>query len=552
MGRFDRLFGFDKPYDEFELLETESGAPDRSNNEEAGDADNEGTKDDASPYLDFTSIDETENCIRRIFCADVNGDLIIRRFHICSDQPAMIVYMSGMVNEDRINDFILRPLMKTDRTLLLKRRALRRNLDDVIGLLINEAVEIGEVKPEKDTDKVISAVLDGMTALFVAGCSGCIVLETHGYETRAVSAAENEKTVLGPKESFTENIKVNVSMIRRAVKKADLVSEMIPSGANNGVRIAMIYRKGVTNESLVNEVRSRIGRLRPNAVTGSGIIEQLIEERSILPVPRVLSTERPDRASSHIMNGRVCLIIEGSPLALIVPVTLFSLMNSPEDVYMRRSLGSLVRLVRYAGALISILLPGYFLSLALYHQGGLTTEVLSTVITSRKMVFEPIAVEMILLLLVFLLIREAGLRVPGSIGQAIGIIGGLIMGQAAVAANLASSVVLIIVALSGLGNFCIADYSTQISASYFRLAAVIAAWIGGLVGMVAAVLAAVALLAGTKSFGVPFLSPYSPRTKEKRPLILRGRIGNTEKADDYANVENERKHNAGRIERKPN
>lgn len=142
--------------------------------------------------------------------------------------------------------------------------------------------------------------------------------------------------------------------------------------------------------------------------------------------------------------------------------------------------------MRYAGILISLLLPGYFVALALYHQGLLSTEVLSTVIQSRKMVFEPLPFEMLLLLFVFQLIREAGMRVPGSIGQAIGVIGGLILGQAAVAANLASSVMLIIVALSGLGNFCVPDYSTQIAASYFRIAFVIAAWLGGLLGLAAA------------------------------------------------------------------
>ena len=236
------------------------------------------------------------------------------------------------------------------------------------------------------------------------------------------------------------------------------------------------------------------------------------------------------------MRGSVALIADGSPFAIIVPITLASLMSSPEDVYLRKPLGDVIRIVRYIGVLLSLLLPGYFIALALYHQGLLSNEVLNTVIQSRQMVFLPIAAEMVMLLLVFQLIREAGMRVPGSIGQAIGIIGGLILGQAAVAANLASSVILIVVAVSGLGNFCIPDHSSQIAASYFRIAFVIAAWLAGLLGLTCAFVIFIAYLANLKSFGVPFLAPYAPKTYNKRPFILRGRIGMHHRAEDYMNT----------------
>ena len=232
----------------------------------------------------------------------------------------------------------------------------------------------------------------------------------------------------------------------------------------------------------------------------------------------------------------MAVLLDGSPFANIMPTTLFTLMSSSEDVYLRQMQGTVVRLVRYIGALISILLPGYFLSLVLYHQGMMSTEALSTVVASRKMVFAPMGLELLFLLLVFQLIREAGLRVPGSIGQAIGIIGGLILGQAAVSANLASSVMLIVVALSGLGSFCIPDYATQISASYIRAAFVIAAWIGVLLGMSCMLVAFFALMASLKSFGIPFLTPASPKTYSKRPAIVRGRITMHAKTDDYINT----------------
>ncbi len=522
--KLSALTAFDKAYDEFELTETEPGSPD-----EPYGMRSPGRVDAASGDLGRVSgsIKKNKKRLSELFRTDINGDVILRGFCTGGGQSMLIAYMNGMADDSKINEFILKPLMEYEGS--------ERGLD---GLTEN-TVRISEVRLEKDMGEAVLAIMDGLTVLFAEGDGSCAVLETHGYEKRAVSAAENEKVVLGPKESFTESFRTNVTLLRRIIHTDDLTVESRMSGGRNNTRLALIYREGFTNEKLIKEVRRRLDGIDVDTPLTSGILEQLIEKHSLFPVPRILSTERPDRAASHIMQGRVCLIVEGSPFALVLPITFFSLMNSPEDVYMRRPLGTVLRVVRYIGAAVSVMIPGYFLALALYHQGILTTEVLSTVIASRKMVFEPIGVEILLLLIIFQMIREAGQRVPGSIGQAIGIIGGLIMGQAAVTAHLASSVVLIIVAASGLGNFCIPDYSTQIAASWVRLAMLLAAWLGGLAGMVAASLLTVCLLADMKSFGVPFLSPFAPKTRSKRPLILRGAIGLKGSADDYMNTESE-------------
>lgn len=517
-----KIFRFDKGDDGFELLESERGEPDpfRSWREKKND-----TAGEDEPFP--KGVDEAYEKWKYMFHTDINKDLILRRFSVGGSRKALVVYMNGMASDDKINEFILKPLMTAEAT--------------DTETLVSSVIRIGEITPSSDPKEIKNGVMDGLTALFLDGDGSCLMLETHGYEKRSIGAAENEQVVRGPKESFTESFKTNVTLLRRILHVEDLVVETRAAGSGNNVKLAIVYRSSMTNRSLVNEVKRRLARADLKTVTSSGIIEQLIEDSGLFPLPQILSTERPDRAASHVNEGRVCLIVEGSPYALVMPITFFTLMNSPEDVYMRRPLGTLLRIVRYTGALISVLLPGYFLALALYHQGMLTTEVLSTVIASRRMVFEPIGAEMILLLLIFQMIREAGLRVPGGIGQAIGIIGGLIMGQAAVAAHLASSVVLIIVAVSGLGNFCIPDYSTQIAAAYFRIAMVIAAWLAGLVGMLSASLFTVMLLAGMKSFGVPYLAPFAPRTYSKSPLVLRGRIDTHRRADDYLNTRGDEK-----------
>lgn len=525
-----RFLRFEDAEERFELTEREPGAP----TAKAGFPDTEAEPDPDEGRGIPQSVDKVHDLLKARFRADVNKDVILRRFLIGGKRPALIVYMNGMADDSKINDFILRPLMRS--------KAPHRPL----SALAEDTVEIGETSMKDDMAQIKLDIMDGVTVLFADGERNALCMETRGYEKRSVGETSNEKTVRGPKESFTESFRTNITLIRRIVHTDDLVAEYRMSGGGNNTRVAIVYREGFADPRLVNEVKKRLTKVETAAVTSSGITEQFIEDSGLSPIPQTLSTERPDRAASHIMQGRVCLIVEGSPDALIMPVTLFTLMNSPEDAYMRRPLGTVLRLVRYAGAIASVLLPGYFLALALYHQGILSTEVLSTVIASRRMVFEPIGVEILLLLLIFQMIREAGLRVPGDIGQAIGIIGGLIMGQAAVAAHLASSVVLIIVAVSGLGNFCIPDHSTQIAAAYLRAANVIAAWIGGLLGLCAVSILTTGLLAGLKSFGVPFLAPIAPKTYAKRSLVVRGRIGAYRRADDYANTSDDERVKNGK------
>ena len=511
MGIFGRILrsipGFSARDGRFELLERERGslenAEKRRSEAELGD--------ERAPVPVPRSVLEAEKLLKGEEFFGNDPDLITREFTVGGRLPALIVYMNGLASDAKINEFLLRPLMRVgDRELSAEH-------------LIESVIEIAEVKRGRDMDPAVSGVLEGMTALFFEGAGEYLLLETRGAEKRAVGSAENEKTVRGSKAAFTEDMRTNITLIRRGIKKADLTVKLLPSGAKDGGGAAIVYREGFTSKALIAEVEKRLFSASPR-ITASGVAEQLMEDAPLMPVPQTLVTERPDRVVSHIMNGRVCVLAEGSPEAVVVPATLASLMNSPEDVYLKRPLGTLLRLVRYVGALVSVVLPGYFLALALYHQGLMTTEVLGTVIASRRMVFEPIGAEMLLLLFIFQLIREAGLRVPGGIGQAIGIIGGLIMGQAAVSAHLASSVVLIVVAGAGLGNFCIPDHSLQLAAAYLRLAAVAAAWLGGLLGLTAVFLLALLRLAGLKSFGMPFLSPLAPKTFSDRPPIFRGPI----------------------------
>ena len=519
------LFTFDIPDGEFELLETEQGEPGywggwRERVRER--------KPDDAPDDIADTVAQNRARLSSELRGEINTDLILRQFRIGGRVTALAAFLNGMVDEDQINDFILKPSMRGGC------------LDAADGALIPFVTEnvfaMQEVELSRSWQAMKTAVEEGRTAVFLDGETQCVLMDTRGYASRSVDKPANESVILGPHEGFTENIRTNVTLLRRIIKTDDFVVEFRKSGGRNNNRIAIAYREGVANRTLVNEVKRRFARIDTLMVLSIGTLEQLTESHPFSPLPQSLSTERPDRVAAHIMQGHVAVLCEGSPLCNVMPATLFAIMSSGEDAYLRQPVGAIVRVIRYLGAFLSIIMPAYFLALSLHHQGMLSSEVLSTVIASRNMVFLPIAVEMIFLLLLFQLLREATVSAPGAMGQSIGIIGGLLLGQAAVSANIVSKVVLIVVALAGLGNFTIPDYSTQLAASYYRIGLVVAAWLGGLLALFAAVLITVATLAGLKSYGVPFLSPVSPKTYAKGPVFVRGRVTMHTRPEDTMNT----------------
>ncbi len=518
-------FGFDEGSTEFELLETEQGRPQTF----AGGWPEQPPAPVQEQGECTSSVEENEKRLRREYRADINPDILLRRFFLGGKLLCLVACINGMADGEQISDFILRQGMRPGCMDAAKEGELAQ-------YAIDHIFAMQEAETCTKWSEIKTAISEGRTAVFIQGDHNAVLMDTRGFERRSVDTAQNEKVIRGPQEGFNENLRTNVTLLRRIIKTDDFICEFRDAGGSNKTRIVIAYREGVANQGLLQEVKRRLAKVDTRMVLSDGTLEQLTEAHTLSPIPQVLATERPDRVAAHVMQGHVAVLVEGSPYANVMPATIFTLMATSEDAYLRQPLGSVLRLVRYVGAALSILLPGYFLALALYHQGMLSTEVVTTLISSRQMVFLPLGAEMLFLLWVFQLLREAGMRVPGAIGQAIGIIGGLILGQAAVSANMVSTVVLIIVALTGLGSFTIPDYSSQLAAGYFRLALVIAAWFGGLLGVFCTTLLLTAWMASMKSFGVPFFAPVAPKTYSKRPAILRGKVRAHQRAEDYMNT----------------
>ena len=514
---------FDEPDGRFELLETEPGEPSFFHGRKR------------APIIETPdergiprSLQESRRRLETAFLHEVNTDLILRDFRFCGSVNALAVFMNGMADGTGISDFILKRAMESP---------LPKGSRGLIDYALREVFSLQEAEKTDRWSQVEGAVLEGRTAVLLEGAREAILLDTRGYACRGVGTAQNESTVVGPQEAFHENLRISIILLRRMVRRADFVCEFRKMGSKNDGKLALCYLGSVCNESLLAEVKQRLARVRTDLLLSAGTLGQRIEDRPWSPVPQTLLTERPDRAAAALMAGKVVILVEGSPQALILPVTLSGLLLTAEDSYLRRPAGSILRFVRLFGAAVSVFMPAYFLALAYHHQGLLSSDILSTVISSRKLVFLPMGAEMVFLLTVFQLVREAGVRVPGSVGQTVGIIGGLILGQAAVSANFVSTVALIIVALTGLGNFVIPNYDLQIAVAHYRVALCLLALLGGLLGLACGIMVALILLADQKSFGVPFLAPYAPKTVAREPLLFRGDIRGQGRTQDDLNGE---------------
>ena len=531
---------FDEPYEEFELLETEQGAPKnvfqkpRKKNRRApapgGETVCAQAKLDPNERLS-ASLEKNLSVMKKAFCAEKNPDCIFRTFRVGGAIEACAVYLTGMADAELINEFVLRQAMLEENLPPKGQKTAEFFSENVIA--------ISDVKQCVRFCNLIEEVLNGSTALFFEGDDVALAVETPGYERRSVQEATVEKIIRGPQEAFTENLRTNITLVRRIVRTTDLRCEFHPLGGENNLRCALVYRDGVTNESLLREVKKRLGKLNMRYMVGEGLLQQLLEERKYAPVSQVLSTERPDRVAAFVMRGHVALICDGSPFVCVLPVTLGILVNTPEDVYLRPVFGTLSRFIRYAGILMSLFLPALYVSLIMYHPDLLPIEIINTILESRRMVSLPIYLEIIFMLFLFQLMRESGVRVPGAMGQTVSIIGGLIMGQASVDAHLISSMALIVIALTGLGSYTIPMYSMQYTAIVFRLIFIFAAAVAGLAGIVIAAVISLGYFCSLKSFGVPMLAPFAPKTYNASPFVIRRVLDPGFGEDDTVNAQTE-------------
>ena len=424
-----------------------------------------------------------------------------------------LVFLDGMAGRGDIDRFILEPCQR--RTSALPEGEARADELAESVLCVDDAEKIALV------GEAVEAILDGKSVLLIDGCPCALALETRAYEKRGVGRTNSESVVQGPQEAFVENLKTNVSIMRRLVRSEMLIGESLKVGTKLPTQATLMYLRGVARGETVDLIRRRIQSLTATRCPGTGYLQQLIEDHPLSLFPQMLQTERPDRVAAALADGQIALFVDGSPYALIAPITLFHLLNASDDTFMRWQYGTFVRVIRLMGALMSLLLPGIYVAVTLFHVHLIPLNLLTSIAETRARVPFSVLIEVVFMELSFYLINEAGTRIPNQLGSALGIVGALILGQAAVEASIISPILILVISLTGLGGYAIPNYGLSVGVQIARMAFVV---LGGLLGIYGLVLG-VALMTGSlsrmESFGEKYLAPVAPHYPHNSDIAVR-------------------------------
>ncbi|MGD0153948.1 MAG: spore germination protein [Thermacetogeniaceae bacterium] len=477
------------------------------------------------------------SAIKERFNVPTNSDVMIREFDIIVGKKAIaafMIYYDGMVDRKVVNDDLLLPLM------LLSNLDIKSDEARVPAYIRSHLLTHNQIKVVSALDQVVGEINFGGVGIFVDGMDSAFTADVKGFEHRTVERPNTEMVIRGPQEGFTETIRVNTALIRKRLKDEDLIVEDVLVGLRSKTPCAIMYIRDIANDSIVAEVRRRLKSIQSDYIHDSGEIEQFIEESTFLTSPHMVATERPDRVAALLTEGRVAVIVHGSPFALVMPTTAFELVHSPEDHYVRVPYANLLRAVRILAMTVALLLPGLYIAITNFHQGMLPTGLLLSIEAARERVPFPSLVEILIMEVSFELIREAGIRIPGTIGPTLGIIGALILGQAAVAASIVSPILIIVVAITGIGSFAIPNFSYAYSFRILRFGYIILGALAGFLGISLGLFLHGMTLVTSKSFGVPFMAPFAPRTAgDLGDVVFKEPIWKQERRPDYLEPKDE-------------
>lgn len=472
--------------------------------------------------------------IKQTYKIPNNSDMVNREFNITVKNKVLkgfIVFIDGMTDRNSISRSILQPLM------LLSNLDIREEIKDIGEFIYNRLLPFNQITKVDNYKELIRNINFGGCAVFIEGLDYAYAADVKSWEHRGVDSPKSETVIRGPQEAFNEQIRANTALVRKILKDKDLMVEGTTIGKRSHTPCAVMYIKDIANESLVQEVLKRVKNIDVDYIFDTGELEQLIEDSTFISAPQIIATERPDRVAIMLAQGNIAVTMDGSPFVLVMPATVTEFLHTTEDNNIRYPYVNFIRIIRIIGVIIALLLPGLYIAVTNFHQEMIPTNLLFAIEASRENVPFPSVVELLLMEFSFELIREAGIRIPGAIGSTIGIVGGLILGQAAVSANLVSPIMIIIVAITALGSFAIPSFSMSFSIRLIRFAYIILGATAGFLGVALGLTINALILAGSKSFGVPFLVPFGPRTKGSySDKLSRKPIWKQDSRPDYLNT----------------
>lgn len=452
-------------------------------------------------------IDDNIAIIKELF-KDAN-DMVFRDFYVGGPDGThmFLVFIDGMANNDRINGDVVEPLMISAREVEPSYHEIKKRLYEAIKISGMSASDFKELDILEDA---LIQVLSGDTAMFIDGYTKAIIISTKSWPSRGPDEPSGEMVLRGPRDGFVESLRSNTALIRRRIRDVRLKVKQSQCGVRSKTDIALMYIDDIVDKKVLEDVEKRIKEISIDAILESGYIEQFLDDRKISPFPRVQATERPDVVAAALYEGRVGIVVDNSPFVLIVPTTLNTMMQSAEDYYLRPGIMTVIRYTRNLAFILALTAPALYIALISYNPEIIPSRLLLSIAKTREGVPFPAFIESMIMVETFELLREAGVRLPKPIGSTIGIVGGLVIGQAAVEAGIVSPIMVIVVAITAIASFALPNYELAIAIRIFRFIMMVAASIYGLYGIMLVVIGLLIHLVKIKSFGVPYLSPIAP------------------------------------------
>jgi spore germination protein KA len=452
------------------------------------------------------SIEENFKIIKNAFGDSIDlhtGDIAIGSG---KDIKIGLVYIHELSDKKVVQDMILNPLILKSTQI---QHAVANEQEDKMNMIKSH---IPALSPEEahSFEDVYKSILVGLTIVLVEGYDTGLVANTIGGDKRSIEEPPTQSVVRGPRQGFTESFGVNVQLIRKIIRTPNLWLETMQIGQVTHTPVGVMYIHGIADVKLVEEIRTRLKRIEIDAILESNYIEELIQDETFTPFPTIYNSERPDVIAGELLEGRVAILVDGTPFVLIAPALFVQFFQSSEDYYQRSEFATLIRILRYICFFITLLAPSVYIAITTFHQEILPSTLLFSLAAQREGVPFPVFVEALAMEVTFEILREAGLRLPKTVGQAVSIVGALVIGQAAVEAGLVSPAMVIVVAITAISNFVIPSFSMGISLRIIRFALMVLAASFGLFGVIIGLIAMIQHLCSLRSFGVPYMSPLAP------------------------------------------
>lgn len=466
-----------------------------------------------SSFLPTKNLQERVKQIKDTFAP--SDDLIIRDITFGSELQinGTLIYIDGLVDKSILNNSILRPLLIESREVKPSKGYTREN---IYRRLHREILTTNEIEETNQISLVIDKILTGETALIIEGQEQMMIFgDTRGWKDREIIDPENETVLRGPREGLTESFRDNTALIRRRIKDPRLFFDSMKIGKITRTEVSLVYIKGLANDKIVKEARQRLQRIDIDGILESAYLEEFIEDCPWSLFPQIEHTERPDKAAAALLEGRIIIITDNTPFVLILPITFFQFMQAAEDYYDRPFIGAtLLRWLRLFAVNVSLIFPAFYVAITTFHQEMIPGPLLISLAATREGVPFPLVVEVLGLEFSFEVLREAGVKLPRPLGQALSIVGALILGDAAIRAGLVSPAIVIVVAMTAITSFVIPAFSMGYALRLLRFPLALLGASLGLYGVMLGLLGILIHVTSLRSFGVPYLAPLAPRHLE--------------------------------------